>query len=281
MLFKDLKLKETVSNRRMNKIGILIIAVIFFYSCSDYQKALKSEDSAVKYEEAMKQYEDKNYTGAIRLFEDIAPAYRGKPQAEKMFYYLANSYYNSRQYYLAGYQYESFISAYPKSEKVEEASYAAAECFSKLSPEYSLDQTDTFKALDKLQAFIDEYPNSKFVALANLNLRELLNKLEKKEYENAKLYNTIEDHKSAIVALDNFMSDYPGTKYKEDALYYKLDSSFHIAANSVLSKKEERLLTAKTAYSNLLKYYSDSRYKKEADIIYAQIEQELQKFQIK
>jgi outer membrane protein assembly factor BamD len=33
------------------------------------------------------------------------------------------------------------------------------------------------------------------------------------------------DYKSAIVALENFVVDYPGTPYKEDALYYKLDSA--------------------------------------------------------
>jgi outer membrane protein assembly factor BamD (BamD/ComL family) len=29
---------------------------------------------------------------------------------------------------------------------------------------------------------------------------------------------------SSLVALDNFIADYPGTPYKEDALYYKFDS---------------------------------------------------------
>jgi outer membrane protein assembly factor BamD len=28
--------------------------------------------------------------------------------------------------------------------------------------QYSLDQTDTFKAIDKLQTFIDTYPNSEY-----------------------------------------------------------------------------------------------------------------------
>ncbi len=32
----------------------------------------------------------------------------------------------------------------------------------KLSPTYSLDQVDTYKALEKLQAFADKYPNSEY-----------------------------------------------------------------------------------------------------------------------
>lgn len=265
----------------MKKILLLIIALAFFYSCSEYQKALKSEDVAVKYDEGLKQYENKSYTKAIRLFEEIAPAYRGKPQAEKMFFYLANSYYKTNQFYLAGFQYESFVSGYPKSEKAEEASYLGAECFAKLSPVYSLDQTDTYKAINKLQDFIDQYPNSQYATSANTALKILTNKLEKKEYENAKLYNTIEDYKSAIVALDNFLSDYPGTKFKSDALYYKFHSSYMLAINSVASKQEERLGNAKTAYFNFIKNSVDSEHKKEADILFAAIEQDLQKFQNK
>jgi outer membrane protein assembly factor BamD len=35
-------------------------------------------------------------------------------------------------------------------------------------------------------------------------------------------YNTISEYKAAIVALDNFIIDFPGTKYQEDALFLKL-----------------------------------------------------------
>jgi outer membrane protein assembly factor BamD len=59
---------------------------------------------------------------------------------------------------------------------------------------------------------------------ANETVRVLQEKIERKS-ENAKGYNTISDFKSALVALDNFIADYPGTPYKEDALYYKFDSA--------------------------------------------------------
>ena len=137
----------------MKKFLALFAFVVFFSSCSEYQKALKSEDIAVKYEMATKMYEANKYGKAIRLFEQIAPAYKGKPNAERMFYFYSMSLYKSEQYYLAGYQLENFVASYPKSEKREEAAFYAAECFYKLSPEYSLDQTDTNKALDKMQRF--------------------------------------------------------------------------------------------------------------------------------
>jgi outer membrane protein assembly factor BamD len=262
----------------MKKIVSLLLVIALFCSCNEYQKALKTEDIAVKYDLAVKLFEAKKYNKAIRLFEQIASPYRGKPQAEKLFYLFAQSYFNTKQYYLAGYQFESFISNYPKSEKVQEAAFLGAKSYSMLSPEFSLDQTDTDKAIEKLQSFIDTYPNSEYLAEANVIMKNLNEKLEKKVFENAKGYNTISDYKSAIVALDNFVADYPGTPFKEEALYYKLDSAYQLGINSVPAKMEERLNVAKVAYANLIKFNADTKYKKQAEEMLVRIEKDLQKF---
>ena len=259
----------------MKKILSILLLTLIFSSCSEYQKALKTEEIGVKYDVATQQYDKGNYMKAIRLFEQIAPSYRGRPQAEKMFYMYSQSFYKTKQYYSAAYQFESFVSSYPKSEKIEEASYLSALNYSKLSPRYSLDQVDTYKAIDKLQAFINNYPTSEFLPEANTIVKDLREKLEKKSFEIAKQYNTISDHKSALVVLDNFITDFPGTKYKGEALYYKLDSSFKLAINSVDAKKLERLNNAKTAYLNLMKFSPSSEFKEKADEMLATIETDL------
>jgi|694.fasta_scaffold57961_2 outer membrane protein assembly factor BamD len=260
------------------KLVSLFLLVVLVTSCGEYQRALKSEDVAVKFEMATRLYDTGKYNDAIRLIEQIAPAYRGKPQAEKLFYMFSQSYYKTKQYYLAAYQFESFVSGYPKSEKAEEAAYLGAKCFSMLSPVYSLDQSDTFKAIDKFQVFIDSYPNSTYLPEANKSLRELNEKIEKKVYENAKGYHTILDYKSAMVALDNFIADYPGTPFKEDALFYKYDSAYQLAINSVPSKMEERLNISKTAYYSLIKYKPETKHKKIADEMMIRIETDLKNF---
>jgi outer membrane protein assembly factor BamD len=262
----------------MKKIVSLLIVVTLFYSCGEYQKALKNEDVAAKFEMATKMYDAGKYTKAIRLFEQLATSYRGKPQAEKLFYMFSQSYYKTKQYYLAGYQFEAFVSGYPRSEKVQEAAFLGAYSYSKLSPVYSLDQSDTVKALEKLQAFIDNYPNSEYIPQANEAVQKLNGKLEKKAYENAKGYNTISDYKSALIAFDNFIADFPGTPLKEDALFYKYDSAYQLAINSIPSKMEERLHVAQTAYANLMKFKSDTKYKEKADEMNARVETDLQKF---
>lgn len=266
----------------MTRIFYLLIAAVLFSSCSEYQKALKSDDVAVKYPVAEKMYDKGKYTKAIRLFDQLAPSMKGKRQAEKMFFMYAMSYYNTKQYYSGAYQFEQFAAVYPGSSKVEEALFLSAKSSYMLSPVYSLDQTDTYKAIDKLQVFIDRYPNSVLMAEANQLVKELREKLEKKAYEIAKQYHTtgeyFGDYKAAITAFDNFLIEYPGTPFKEDALYYKFDSSYLQAINSIPSRMEERLHGAKANYQALIKFRPDTKYKKQADEKLAKIEAELQKY---
>lgn len=247
-------------------------------ACSPYQKALKSEDVEFKHQVANSKYDAGKYSKAIRLYEQIAPAFRGKPQAETMFYNYAQAYFKTKQFGLSGYQFENFAALYPKSVKAEEAAYLSAKSYSFLSPIYSQDQADTDKAITKMQDFINKYPNSAFLPEANTIVKSLNEKLEKKAFEIAKQYNTISDYKAAIKALDNFIADYPGTMYKEKALYYKFNSAYNLAINSVQSKMQERLEFAKTTYDALLKFNANTEFKNEADTMLARIDKDLQQF---
>jgi outer membrane protein assembly factor BamD len=262
----------------MKNLLYTFLLIAFFSSCSEYQRAIKSEDVEFKTAVATKKYEKGKYHKAIRLFEQVSPVLKGKPQSENVFYMFSQSYYKTEQFYLSGYQFESFAALYPKSEKAEEAAFLSAKSYSELSTVYSLDQTETDKAINKLQNFINAYPNSTHLADANVVVKALREKLEKKAFEIAKQYNTISEFKPAIKALDNFIADYPGTPYKEEALYYKLNASYQLAINSIPSKMEERLNAAKTAQADLLKFNANTQYKKEADEMLARIDKDLQQF---
>ena len=92
---------------------------------------------------------------------------------------------------MAGYQFERFESTYPKSDSVEVAAYKSAKSYHELSPRFSLDQKDTQTALEKLQAFVNKYPNSTFRIEANNLVTELRDKLERKDIETAHQYFSI------------------------------------------------------------------------------------------
>lgn len=262
----------------MKKHLVLILIAVVLASCSEYQKAYKSEDIGLKYDVAKALFEKEKYSKAIRLFEQLAPTYKGKPQAENLFYMYSESLYKTKQFMLAGYQYDKFASSYPRSDKMEQALYKSAKCATLLSPRYSLDQGDTEKAISKLQNFIDRYPNSDQMQNANELMTELKDKLEKKSFEIAKQYNTISDFKAAITAINIFLDEFPGTKYKEDALFYKFDSSYQLALNSVPAKMEQRLKAAQDDYSELEKFNSDNKYKNKAQTMLKKIDEQLKQF---
>jgi outer membrane protein assembly factor BamD len=261
----------------LKKVKLLLLVSFLFNlnSCNEFQKVLKNEDIKIKYDMAETYYENQEFRRASRLFEQIKPKYRGKPQGERITFFYANSLLNTNSYMLAAYEFESFAKAYPLSQKVEEANYLAAFAYYKVSPIHSLDQKESSEAIEKLQEFINFYPNSEKMSDANDLVQELRLKLEFKAFEIAKQYNTIRDYKSAIIVLDDFISDYPGTPYREDALFYLFDSSYELAVNSINTKKPERLDNAKKIYQELLNTYPESKYIVKSNKLIEVIEKEI------
>lgn len=262
-------------------IFIVFCITILFSSCSQYQKVLRKDDMGKKYEFADSLYQKGKYKKALKLMEQLVPAYRGKPQGEKLMYLYADTYYQLGDFYSAGYQFERFTQAYPQSDSTEVAFYKSARSFYQLSERYSLDQRETHKGLGKLQEFINTYPNSEKREEANKLVVELRTKLEKKEFEVAKQYYHIETYKAAIEAFDNFIADNPGTVYREQAFSFKLKAAYKLAINSIPSLVEERLRTAQKYYNNYQKYYKDGSLVEEANEINQDIEKRLASLQSK
>lgn len=262
----------------MKRILFLLFIVIGFSSCSEYQKVLKSEDMSLKYKTAETLYKEGKYKKAVRLFEQVVPSYRGKPQAQRVMYYYADTYYQLGDYHLAGYQFERFAKSYPTSEKKEEAAYKSAKSFYYLSPRYSLDQTDTNKAIEKLQNYINTYPDSENLKEANEYAAELRIKIEKKYYRIAKQYHHTENYKVAIDAFDNFLVDYPGSPYKEKALFYKFESQYLLAVGSYENLVKDRLVEAQGYYKNFKKYFKEGELVEEADALAEDIKIRLQEY---
>jgi len=263
------------------KLKLVFIAKLlfaFFVSCNEYQKVLNNDDLNVKYKAAEEYYNNGEYRRANRLLEHLVPAYRGKPQSERLVYFFGDSYFQTKNYYLASYQFESFVKSFPKSQKLEEASFYAAKSHYMMSPVYSLDQEETNTAIEKLQIFMNNYPKSKFTDECNQLISELQNKIEKKEFEVAKQYFTIYDYRAAIKSLDNFVGEFVGSKYREEALYYKFLSSYEIAINSIESKKHERLLDLKQLHNNIVRYYPETLFEEDLSKKMKIVEKEINTF---
>lgn len=262
--------------RKLNKLVLTLLLVILFSSCGEYNKVLNKGKNADRYKMAVELYEKENYKKAIPLFEKLVGPYAGKPQMERIQYMTADSYYKTEDYSLSSYYFSKFIVNYPESSKVEEAAFLGAKSYYLASPKYSLDQQDTQKALVAFQSYIDTYPNSELISEANVIYRDLVTRLEKKDFEVAKQYYHTERYNAAITAFDSFNEEHLGSVFKEDALYFKLKATYDLGMKSILTKKEQRLLDAKYAYNKFQKSFPDSKKMKEANNMLKQIDKELE-----
>lgn len=278
----------------MKNLFYILLTFTVLSSCSEYQKALKADGEgaiAEKFKMGEALYKEGKFAKANRLFAQIVPNYRGKPQAEKLMYLYSNTFYKMKDYYVAGYQFERFASSYPKSEKLEEASFLSAKSYYHLSPVYSKDQKETKEAIEKLQEFINLFPESEYVSEANPLVQELDFKLEKKAYEIAKQYNQISDYPASVRSFDNFIFEFPGSKLREDALFYRLDSAYKLAVNSIEVKntlqnglvylKKERLETAKEYSDAFKKAYTNSKHIEVVNEMTSAINEELESYSTK
>ncbi|WP_196895968.1 outer membrane protein assembly factor BamD [Aureivirga marina] len=261
--------------QKIKKISYVIITALVLSSCGRYSKVLNKGTAEERYMLATELYNSGKYNKAVNLFEKIITPYQGKPQMERIQYMVAQSYYNLEDYILSSYYFDKFAKNFPNSSKKEEAAYLSAYSDYLASPKYSLDQSDTDKAIAKMQVFIDTYPNSDRIKDANKIIKELTHKLEKKAFEIAKQYYKLEEYTAAIIAFDGFLSDYLGSSYKEEALYLRLKASHDLAVQSISKKKEERLREAVKAYEKLEKSFNDSKYIEEAKELLIEINKEL------
>ncbi|MEO9532777.1 MAG: outer membrane protein assembly factor BamD [Crocinitomicaceae bacterium] len=262
--------------KKFYRVFSLLTLSIVLFSCTEFSKLVKSTDNEAKKAGALKYYEEEEYIKSITLLEEIIPYYKLTPSGEHLYYTYCMANYELGDYYLSGYYWKRFIRQYPTSKHVEEATYLSAMCAVHNSPQYKLDQTETLNALDELQIFIDLYPESNRIDTCNQIMDRLNGKLERKQFENSRMYHKTENYKAAVVAFDGFLEKYPNSGYKEEALYLSLKSSYSLAINSIESKKLERLEATLKSYRTFVAAFPESAWISDAESIKSKTEKEME-----
>lgn len=237
---KTLLLHLIMTKKLLLHSGIVTLLLVLV-ACGGYNKMLKGDDYDKKQIFADKFYDEEEWPRAATLYEQIYQRYSRSSVGEIAYFRLGKCSYMMDDYYMGGYYLKSFPGRFPGSQLSEEATFLAAMCSVKNSPQYSLDQADTYLALSDLQLFIDEYPTSNLVDSCNNIMDRLRAKLEVKKYDNSMLYYKMQNYRASVAAFDAFLEEYPASKHQEEILFLSLKSEYLLAANSVENKKKERL----------------------------------------
>ncbi len=221
-------------------------------------KKVTFETFEQNYQKAQEFYSKQMFISAARLFEELYPLSLGTPMADTILYLFADCYYQNKDYEMAAYHFKEYANKYTNSSRAEDAYYKAILAISHLSPEYSLDQTETHYVIEEIQVFIRQFPYSSHMEECNELLDKMRDKLARKSYEILKLYYDTENYRSAQISAQNFFKQYGGSQYGDDAYAILVRNNYDYARKSVESKKRERYLACVEAYKNMRINYPGS-----------------------
>jgi outer membrane protein assembly factor BamD len=251
-------------------------SLLLSLSSCKFQKILKSGTVDEKYETAVKLYNQKDYSRALQLFDQITGVMRATDKSQKISYYYAYCYFNQKDFTMASYYFKRYTTNYPNTPEAEECMFMSAYCNFLNSPEYSLDQTITYDALKDLQLFTNTYPTSKRVSECNDLMDKLRIKLELKDYRIAKLYYRMEDYAAAIQGLNNILKEFPDTPHKEEILFLVFKSYHKFAKESIEEKKKARHTKALASYNEFVSQFPESKFLAEASDLKDRSKKELE-----
>lgn len=255
------------------KLCLAILSLLVLSSCGEYQRAQKSNDYDYKLDFAKRAFENKKYVQASTILSDIITVFKGSDKAEDALYLLALSHYENKDYIESGSYFKTYYDRYPKGKYAELSRFYSGYGYYLDSPDVQLDQSGTIKAIEELQAFLEYFPHSDKVSIAQNCIFELQDKLTLKQLQNAQLYYNLgnymgNNYESAVIVAKNAIKNYPYSRYKEDLEMLVLKARYQEAAQSIEEKKQDRYRVAIDEYYSFINNYPNSSYRKEADNIF-------------
>ena len=240
---------------------------------SQYDLLLEGNDADAKYKAAFEYFDAGKYQKAAQLFESLTFLTSGTERDDTVHYYWGLSNYKFRDYVAAEGNFASFAEVFPRSVFTPMARFLKIDCMFRGTYRYELDQTPTYQALTEINTYLIDYPDTPNREVCDKMIDDLNERLERKEFENARLYYKMEDYKAAGVALRNVLKDNAENRYREDVLYYIAMSSYKFASMSVKDKQKERFIQFRDDYLNFVGEYPESHYRSELDALYAKVKE--------
>jgi outer membrane protein assembly factor BamD len=215
-------------------------------------------------------FEQRKYTEAIPYFQGVFSFGRTHQWAADAQLYLARAYAANDEHLLAANEYDRFTRIYRADPRIPLAHYEWALTYYALSPTPELDQTNTKRAIEEFQLFIERYPEDTLAVNAQQRITELRSKLAKKQLETARLYERRELFEASALSYETVFDLYPDTPYAQQALVGAMRTYIAFSDQSIQSRQPDRLNEAIKNYDRLTQIFGDSPYLKEAEGLYEQ-----------
>lgn len=187
--------------------------MVFSGCSSSGDKVNLEEEIRQRFDKGMVYLGKKRYLRAQEEFNYVVISGSHTELGDDAQFYLAEAYFLNEEYVQAIAEFDQLIRKMPFTPFLETARYRICTCYVSESLPYYHDQTYTEKALDKLQEFLDDYPNSEHQDDANDLIEKLREKRAKKLYETALLYIKMDEFTSAILAFEVIVERFYDTPF--------------------------------------------------------------------
>jgi len=251
--------------------ALSLVVLVGLVGCSSGNK-IDAGSPKTAYEKGMTKYEEGDYAKAVKYFQAVFNYGRGNEWAPKAQFQLAMAQRKRGKHLVAANEFKRFTQLYRNNAKGPIAEFERAKSYYLRSPNYHLDQSDTKKAIELFQLFIERYPDHRRVSEAKAKIDELQAKLAHKQYDAAQLYERREMWQAATQSYRSLFDQYPETPWADDALLGALRSYVEYANLSVARKQAERYQKALDQYAQLKQLFPKSpllekarKYKAEAE----------------
>ena len=247
---------------RIHLIIFSILAAGMLTGC-EYQKVLKKGSLEQKLDVARKYYNKGDYARAEIMLDQLLGKFPRGGNAEEVYFLYSYCHYGMNEYALASYHFQNYVERYPNTKYTEQAAFMVAKCAYAGSLASELDQTETKKAIEAIQLFINKYSQSELVEQSNELIDELRARLHSKALSKAELFYKMENYLAAYTTYKNAIATYPDLPNKTMASFYMVKSSFLYAKQSVQEYQLERYTKALNEATEFLIEYPEHKKKDE------------------
>ena len=220
------------------------------------------------YNKGLARVEAGDYERAAEFFQGVFDFGRTHEWAADAQLQLARAYRMNREYLLAANEFTRFTQIYRADPRVPDAAYELAMTYFDRSPQFSLDQTDTERAITQFELFMTRHPDHPLFLEAETRIQELRGKLAHKRYEAGLQYERRGYFQAAALTFESVFDDYYDTEWADDALVAAARAHIEFADQSVLARQPERLQAAVDVYDRLIQIFPESPLLKEAEEYY-------------
>ena len=179
------------------------------------------------------------------MLNELITILKGTDKAEESLYMLGMSYYNQKDYQTAAQTFITYFNTYPRGTFTDwHVSMQVKHYFWILRSHVWISQV-LIRLSNKLQMFMEYFPNSSKKQEAQDMIFALQDKLVLKELYSAKLYYNLgnylgNNYESCVITAQNALKDYPYTDYREELSILILRARYEMAIYSVEDKKMDR-----------------------------------------